>query len=70
MKSGKHGIAVHAPRADLPHQIHAHGVAAERKKSRVPQAQNAAVAPDQIDRQRQHPVAQVLADQRDPKAER
>ncbi len=63
---GQHGIAVHAPGADLPHQIHAHGVAAQREESRVAQAQDAAVSPDQVERQRQHPVAQVLADQRDP----
>ncbi len=72
MKSGRIGIAIHAPRADLPHQIHAHGVAAQRKKGRMPQAQNAAVTPDQIDRQRQHPVTEILADQSDavrPKGE-
>ena len=63
---GQDGIAVHAPGADLPHQIHTHGVAAERKESRVPQAQDAAVSPDQVDCQRQHPVTQVLADESDP----
>ncbi len=62
---GQDGIAVHAPGADLPHQIHAHRVAAERKKSRVPEAQDAAVSPDQVDRQRQHPVTQILADESD-----
>ncbi len=63
---GQNGIAVYAPGADLPHQIHTHGVAAERKKGRVPQAQNAAVAPDQVDGQRQHSVTQILADESDP----
>ena len=67
---GQDRIAVHAPGADLPHQIHAHGVAAERKKRRVPEAQNAAVAPDQVDCQRQHPVTQVLADESDPEGAR
>ena len=63
MKSGNIGIAVNAPWADLAHQIHAHGVAAERKEGRMAEAQNAAVAPDQIDRQRQHRIAEILADQ-------
>ena len=63
---GQDGIAVHAPRADLAHQIHAHGVAAERKEGRVPEAQNAAVSPDQIHGQRQQRIAEILADQREP----
>ena len=62
---GQHRIAVHAARADLPHQIHAHRVAAEREERRVTEAQDAAEAPDEVDGHRQHRVAQVLADQRE-----
>ena len=66
MKSGSIG-SPYTPRGPIcAHQIHAHGVAAEREKGRVPQAQDAAVAPDQVHRQRQHAVAQVLADQSEP----
>ncbi len=65
---GQNGIAVNAAGADLPHQVHTHGVAAERKKSRVSEAQDTAVAPDQVHRQRQHAVTQVLADECDPES--
>ena len=65
MKSGNIGIAIHAPRANLAHQVHAHRVAPERKEGRVPEAQNAAIPPDQIHRQRQHRVAEILANQRE-----
>ena len=61
---GQHRIAVDAARADLPHQVHAHRVAAEREERRVAEAEDAAVAPDEIDGQREHRVAQVLADER------
>ena len=45
----QHRIAVHATRADLPHEIHAHGIAAEREERRMPEPQDAAVAPHEID---------------------
>ncbi len=61
---GEHWVAVHAARADLPHQIHAHGVAAEGKERGVAQTENAAVAPNQIDRERQDRVAEILSDER------
>ena len=63
---GQDGIAVHASPADLAHQIHAHGVTAKREKCRVAETQDAAVSPDEVERERQHPVAHVLADQGDP----
>ena len=66
MKSGSTGSPYTPRRSDLAHQIHAHGVATERKERRVAEAQDAAVPPDEIDRERQHRVAQVLADQGEP----
>ena len=62
---GQDRIAVYASRSDLAHQVHAHGIAAERKECRVSEAQNSAVSPDQIDRQRQHGVTHVLANERE-----
>ena len=56
-------IAIHPAGADLTHQIHAHRVAAEREERRMAEAENAAEPPDEVDRQRQHRVAHVLADQ-------
>ena len=52
-------IAVHAARADLAHEIHAHGVAAQGKERGVAEAQDAAESPDEIDGERQHRVAQM-----------
>ena len=43
-------MRVDAARSDLAHQIHAHGIAAEREKCAVAERQNAAIAPDQVDR--------------------
>ena len=50
--------------ADLAHQVHAHGIAAEREEQAVAQRQDAGVAPDQVHRQRADRVAHDLADQR------
>src|SRR5262249_37608634 len=47
------------------HQVHAHGVAAEREERAVAERQDAGVTPDQVDRERQQRVADVLAEQRD-----
>ena len=60
----KNRVAVHAARADLAHEIHAHCVAAEREEGGMTKAQDAGVAPNQIDGERQHRITQVLADQR------
>ena len=57
-------MAVDAALADLAHQVHAHGVAAKRKEGAVAQAQDAAVPPDQVKRNGEHGVAEVLAKQR------
>src|SRR5262249_25841655 len=62
---GPYRIGVDAAGADLPHQIHAHGVAAEREEGAVAKREDAAIAPDQIDRERQDRVADVFAEQRD-----
>ena len=64
MKSGQHRVAVDAAGADLAHQVHAHAVPAEREERAVPEAQNAGIAPHQIEAQRQHREAQVFAEQR------
>ena len=50
--------------ADLPHQVHAHHIAAQRKKYAVAQAQDAGVTPDQIHRQRADGVTHDFAHQR------
>ena len=57
-------VGVDAARADLPHQVHAHGVAAEREEGAMAEREDAAIAPDQVDRQRQHREAKILAEQR------
>ena len=50
---GEHGMRVNSARSDLPHQIHAHRIAAEREERAVAERKNAAVAPDQVNGQRQ-----------------
>ena len=50
MKSGRIGLRIDAARADLAHQVHAHGVAAEREEGAVAEREDAAVAPDQVER--------------------
>src|SRR5579862_9418056 len=62
---GKDRIGVDAARADLAHQIHAHGVSAQRKEGAMTKRENAAIAPDKIDRERQNRVAGVFAEERD-----
>ena len=62
---GQDRIGVDAARADLAHQIHAHRVAAEREEGAVAERQDAAIAPHQVERQREDRVAHVLAEQRD-----
>ena len=57
-------MAVDAARADLPHQVHAHGIAAEREEGAVPEREDAAEAPDQIDRQCEEGKAEIFPDQR------
>ena len=62
---GQDRIGIDAAGADLPHQIHAHGVAAEREEGAMAERQDAGIAPDQVDRERQQRVAEVFAEQRD-----
>ncbi len=64
MKSGSIGIGVDAARADLAHQVHAHGIAAEREERAVPERKNAAIAPHQIERDGEDGVAEIFAEQR------
>ena len=61
---GQHRVAVDAAGADLAHQVHAHGVAAEREEGAVAEREDAGVAPDQVQRQRQQREADVFAEQR------
>ena len=68
MKSGRIGVAVDAARADLAHQVHAHRVAAEREERAVAEREDAAIAPHQVERQRQQRVAEILAEQRDTRS--
>src|SRR5215469_13845540 len=56
-------VAVYAARSDLPHQVHTHRVAAERKKGRMSETQDAAISPDEIDGHRQHRITQILPDE-------
>ena len=51
---GPDRVGIDAAGADLAHQIHAHGVAAEREERAVAEREDAAIAPDQVDRERQH----------------
>src|SRR5450755_632918 len=57
-------IAVDAAAADLAHQIHAHRVTAEREERAMAERKNAAIAPDQVDRERQDRVADIFSEQR------
>ncbi len=50
---GQDRVGIDAAGADLPHQIHAHGIAAEREEGAVAERQDAGIAPDQVDRERQ-----------------
>ena len=56
-------IGVDAARPDLPHQIHAHRIAAEGEERAVAERQNAAIAPDQIERDGEDRVAEIFAEQ-------
>src|SRR5262249_43333760 len=60
---GQDWIAINTARADLAHEMHAHRVAAERKKRAVTERENAAIAPDEIDRKSEQCIAQELARQ-------
>src|SRR6516164_5260515 len=62
---GQDRVRVDSARSDLPHQIHAHGVAAEREEGAVAERKNAAIAPDQVDRQCQYRKAKIFSEQRD-----
>ena len=63
MKSGRQRIGIHAARADLAHQVHAHRVAAQGEERRMAQGQDSDEAPYQIHRQRQDGEAEVFAGQ-------
>src|SRR5262249_24814044 len=61
---GQYWMRVNAARSDLPHQIHTHRIAAEREERAVAERKDAAIAPDQVDRQRQQRETNVFAEQR------
>ncbi len=56
-------VTIDPARADLPHEIHAHGIAAEREERAVAKAEDAAIAPGEIKRDREHCIGQVFAEQ-------
>ena len=60
---GQDRIGVDAARADLAHQIHAHRIAAEREERAMAERQNAAIAPDEIERDGEDRVAEIFAEQ-------
>ena len=57
-------MRIDAARPDLPHEVHAHGIAPEREERAVAERQNSAVAPDQIERECEDGIAEILAQQR------
>src|SRR5687767_8610488 len=57
-------MAVDAARPDLTHQVHPHCVTTQSEERRMPEAENAAIAPDEIDGNRQRRVAEILSDKR------
>ena len=64
-----HEVGQFAPidplRPNGPHQVHPHGIAAQRKEHAVSQAENAGISPDQIHGQGNQGIAHELAEQRD-----
>ena len=56
-------VGVDAARPDLPHEIHAHRIAAEREERAMAERQNAAIAPDQIERDGEDRVTKIFAEQ-------
>src|SRR6202034_4143251 len=56
-------IGIDAAGADLTHQIHTHGIAAEREERALAERKNAAIAPDQIDRQSEDRVTEIFSEQ-------
>jgi len=58
-------VAVGAAIADLAHQVHAHGVAAEGEEGAVAEAEDTEVTPNQVHRYRQQGVTQVFTQQGD-----
>ena len=61
---GKVRIAIDTAAADLAHEVHANGIAPQRKKGAMAEAQYAAIAPDKIERQGEHGITKILADER------
>ncbi len=56
-------VAVDAAIADLTHQIHAHRIAAETEEGGMAQAEDTQIAPDQIHRDGEQRIGQILAEQ-------
>src|SRR5215469_9062882 len=57
-------VSVDPAGPDLSHQIHSHGIAAQREEGAMSKGENAAITPNKIDRQRQDGIADVFAKQR------
>jgi hypothetical protein len=63
-KIGKDRVGIDPARPDLAHEVHAHGIAAKGEEGSVPEGENAAETPDQIDGQRQQGEADIFAQKR------
>src|SRR5579862_4880272 len=60
----KNRILIDAAAADLAHEVHAHGIAAEREKRAVAEREHAAIAPDEVEREREQGIAKIFSEQR------
>ncbi len=67
---GQNGIAVDAPRANLAHQIHAHGISTQAKKAACPRLRIPQYPQMRSRRKGQHAVAQILAEEGDGEVDR
>ncbi len=59
--------AIHTFRPDLQRQIHPHAIGAEPEKDPLAHAEHAAIAPDQVESQRENGKRQELAELIQPK---
>ncbi len=63
MKSGSTDC-VDAAGPDLAHQVHAHRIAAEREEGAVAEREDAAIAPHEVERDREQRVGEIFPHQR------
>jgi hypothetical protein len=58
-------VAIDPARADLAHEIHAHGIAPQREEGTMPEAHDPAIAPDEVEGHGQERIGQVFTEERD-----